>query len=90
MREALAGNISRFRKNRELTQETLANILGISFQAVSKWETGQTVPDTLLIPAIAKALHVSTDKLLGYSAYRDDVTFYETEYKNECAVCQKL
>jgi len=83
VREALARNISRFRKDRELTQEALANILGISFQAVSKWETGQTVPDTLLIADIAKALHVSTDKLLGYSAYKDEVTFYETQYKKE-------
>ena len=45
MREILAGNISRYRKNLGLTQEALADKLAITSQAVSKWETGQTVPD---------------------------------------------
>lgn len=83
MREILARNISRFRKDLNLTQEALAGKLNISFQAVSKWETGQTVPDTLLIPALAKALNVSTDKLMGYAAFKDEATFYETAYKTK-------
>jgi len=83
MREVLAGNISRYRKELGLTQEALAKMLDISFQAVSKWETGQTVPDTLLIPSIANALEISTDKLLGYAAFKDDLTFYETEYQRD-------
>ncbi|MCL2188132.1 MAG: methyltransferase domain-containing protein [Defluviitaleaceae bacterium] len=83
MRSVLAGNIARYRKQLGLTQEALAGQLNISFQAVSKWETGQTVPDTLLLPAIARALQVSIDTLLGYAAFRDDTTFYETAYKNE-------
>ena len=83
MREILAGNISRLRKDLGLTQEALAGKLGISFQAVSKWETGQTVPDTMLLPAIAQVLGVSTDKLLGYAAFKDDVSYYEDVYRKD-------
>lgn len=83
MREILAGNIARYRKMADMTQETLADRLGITFQAVSKWETGQTVPDTPLLPKLAGALHVSVDKLLGYSAFRDDRSWYEDDYCKE-------
>lgn len=83
MREILAGNISRYRKDLGLTQETLADKLGITFQAVSKWETGQTVPDTILLPKLAQTLNVSVDKLLGYAAYIDDVSTYENDYQKE-------
>jgi tellurite methyltransferase len=83
MRETLAGNISRYRKALSLTQEELAKKLNISFQAVSKWETTQTVPDTLLLPAIAQALEISVDKLLGYAAFKEEETYYETAYRGE-------
>ena len=83
MREILAGNISRYRKNLNLTQEALAEKLGVTFQAVSKWETGQTVPDTMLLPALAKGLNVSIDKLLGYAAYASDISYYEEEYRKD-------
>jgi tellurite methyltransferase len=83
MREVLAGNISRYRKNLGLTQEALADKLGITFQAVSKWETGQTVPDTTLLPKLAHTLGISVDKLLGYSAFSADVSYYENDYRKE-------
>jgi Cyclopropane fatty acid synthase and related methyltransferases len=83
MREILAGNVSRYRKDLGLTQEALAAKLGITFQAVSKWETGQTIPDTLLLPKLAQALNVSVDKLLGYSAFHGDLSYYENEYQQE-------
>jgi len=83
MRGILAGNIARLRRARGLTQEALATGLGITFQAVSKWETGQTVPDTLLLPPLARALGVSVDKLLGYSAFADEKSFYEDSYLRE-------
>ena len=83
MRKILAGNISRYRKARGLTQEELARQLSISFQAVSKWETGQTVPDTLLLPALAQTLGISLDKLMGYAAFKESETFYEAAYKDE-------
>ena len=83
MREILAGNISRYRKDLGLTQEALADRLGITFQAVSKWETGQTIPDTMLLPKLAQTLNVSVDKLLGYSAFSGDVSYYEDDYRRE-------
>jgi tellurite methyltransferase len=83
MREIIAGNISRYRKDLGLTQENLANKLNISFQAVSKWENGQSVPDTVLLPELARILNVSVDKLLGYSSYTSDVSFYEEDYKKD-------
>jgi len=73
MRDILAGNISRYRKELGLTQEALGEKLGISFQAVSKWETGQTIPETTLLPKLAQILSISVDKLLGYSAFNSDV-----------------
>jgi len=83
MREILSGNISRYRKDLGLTQEALADRLGVTFQAVSKWETGQTIPDTVLLPKLANALNVSVDKLLGYSAFNSDLSYYESDYQKE-------
>jgi len=83
MREILARNISRYRKDLGLTQEALAEKLGITFQAVSKWENEQTVPDTMLITPLAQALKVSIDKLMGYAAFSDDVSTYENDYQKE-------
>jgi len=81
MRNVLAGNISRYRKDLALTQEALAEKLSITFQAVSKWETGQTVPDTMLLSSLARTLCVSVDKLLGYTAFSGDMSPYEKEYR---------
>ncbi len=58
-------NIKRLRKDRELTQDSLANFLGVSFQAVSKWERGETYPDITMLPSIANFFNVSIDDLLG-------------------------
>ena len=56
-------NIAVLRKNSRLTQEQLAQALHISAQAVSKWENGLSVPDTLTVPQIAEYFHVSIDFL---------------------------
>ena len=53
------------RKSVDITQEQLADALGISYQAVSKWETGSGLPDISLLPGIAEFFGVSTDWLLG-------------------------
>lgn len=58
-------NVKRFRKERELTQEALADFLGISFHAVSKWERGESYPDIEMLPEIAGYFGVSVDDLLG-------------------------
>ncbi len=57
--------IRRLRIERELTQEKLAGMIGITSQAVSKWERDEGLPDITLLPALAEALDCSTDELLG-------------------------
>ena len=52
------------RKINNMTQENLADFLGISSQSVSKWECGVTLPDLSIIPALAKLFNVTSDDLL--------------------------
>jgi len=70
----LGEKIRTLRKQKNISQEILAGSLGVSFQAVSKWETGAAMPDVTLIPAIACFFGVSTDELF-------DFNLYETEQK---------
>lgn len=56
----------KLRKQRELTQEQIAEMLGVSSQAVSKWETNTSYPDISLLPIIADYFGVSVDYLLGH------------------------
>ncbi len=58
-------NVHRLRTERGMTQERLADFLGVSFQAISKWERGETVPDLFMLPVIASFFGVTTDYLLG-------------------------
>ena len=60
--------ISSRRKEKGLTQEELASYLGVSKPAVSKWESGQSYPDILLLPVLASFFNTSVDALLGYEA----------------------
>lgn len=60
------------RKRKGISQEALAQMLGVSFQAVSKWETGATMPDIALIPAIAAFFDVSTDELFDYNVLENE------------------
>ncbi|MBQ4042776.1 MAG: helix-turn-helix transcriptional regulator [Clostridia bacterium] len=77
----LGEKIKTLRKQKNISQEVFANYLGVSFQAVSKWETGNTMPDVTLIPAIASFFSVSTDELF-------DFNLFETE-KQVQAVCHE-
>ena len=54
------------RKKAAMSQEELADRLGVSRQAVSRWESGSSYPDMEMIPAIANYFHVSIDELFGY------------------------
>jgi transcriptional regulator with XRE-family HTH domain len=69
MREdiGIANNIMRLRKEQGLTQEDLANYLGVTKASVSKWETEQSFPDIALLPRIATYFGVSIDDLMGYA-----------------------
>lgn len=60
-------NLTRVRKARGITQEELAAQLNVSRQAVSKWETGESLPDLYKLAALADALGVTTDALCGHT-----------------------
>ena len=62
----LSENIRSFRKDHDLTQEQLAEIMGVMVGAVSKWESDRTTPDLSLIVRLADYFEVSVDVLLGY------------------------
>jgi len=62
----LGTKIKELRASRHMTQEELATALGISFQAVSKWECGISLPDITLAPAIASYFGVSLDELFDF------------------------
>ncbi len=62
---SLSANIKRLRLEKNLTQEQLATKLGVSAQAVSKWETSETYPDGALLVPLANELEVSLDELFG-------------------------
>ncbi|MBQ8862158.1 MAG: helix-turn-helix transcriptional regulator [Clostridia bacterium] len=61
--------IKSLRKSKSISQETLAEYLSVSFQAVSKWETGAAMPDITLVPAIASFFGISTDELFDFNLY---------------------
>ena len=65
MKETMGQIIRRLRKERNLTQEELAEQLGVTFQAVSKWENDSGMPDVSQIVPIAHVFGVSTDVLFG-------------------------
>lgn len=64
----LSDNIRTFRKERSLTQEQLAQALGVTAGAVYKWEAGLSIPDINLIMELADMFDTSVDVLLGYVA----------------------
>ncbi len=63
----LSKSIIQKRKEKGITQEKLAEYMGVSKASVSKWESGQSYPDILLLPELATYFNISVDELLGYS-----------------------
>ena len=57
--------IAALRKGKGMTQNELGNLLGISFQAVSKWERGETLPDTAILLDLARVLDTTVDHILA-------------------------
>jgi len=73
--------IKELQKAKGISQEALAQVLGVTFQAVSKWETNTATPDVGLIPPIASYFGVSIDELFDYNVY-------ENEQKTD-AICRE-
>ena len=65
MNETIGNRIQKFRKEKGLTQEELAEKLGVSAQAVSKWENDASCPDISLLPQLCRILGITTDELLS-------------------------
>ncbi len=68
----LGMKIRELRKRDERTQDNLAEALGVTAQAVSRWESGTTYPDMEMIPSIANYFHISIDELFGYHDKREE------------------
>lgn len=69
-----AARIAQYRKEQSMTQEALASALGLTAQAVSKWENGQGYPDVSLLPKLADLFGVSIDALFGREAAEKTLT----------------
>lgn len=66
MQLKLADNLVRLRREKQLTQEELADFLHVTKGSVSKWENRQSLPDVLMLPRLAVFFDVTVDELLGY------------------------
>ncbi len=74
--------IKKLRRQNNLTQEHLADFLGVTYKAVSKWECGLTTPDLALIVPLTRVLHVSADELLG--GKQEEIDERRTEFDERC------
>lgn len=75
----LGERIQQLRKTYGLSQEQLAEKVGVSRQAISKWETDQSLPEIEKILAISKAFSISTDELLGNEITASDSEFLSAQ-----------
>ncbi len=81
----LADKIFKLRKEMDISQEELADKLGVSRQSISKWESGMSIPDMNRIIELSRFFSVSTDYLL-----KDDVESYETQVDQENIQLKRL
>ncbi len=80
--------IKQLRKEKGITQEEFAEILGVSFQSVSRWENGTCYPDLELLPTISEFFGVTVDNLLGVNeeTERVNVRKYHDEFQKAISV----
>ena len=83
----LAENLIQYRRKKGITQEKLADFLGVSKASVSKWETGQSLPDILQLPRLAAFYGVTIDEMIGYEQQLSvgDVTKHYARFAEEFA-----
>lgn len=88
MEQTLGKRIVAHRKRLGMTQDRLAECLGVTAQAVSKWENDQSCPDITMLPKLAELFGISTDTLLGVEAPKQEMVHHaevvtEEEYEPE-------
>ena len=77
---AIGSYIARKRKEQNLTQEQLAQQLGVSNKTISKWENGKCMPDYSIIQRLCDAIHVTLPELMdGEDAAENSVRVYDNE-----------
>lgn len=79
----LGSQISFYRQNQNMTQEELADRIGITPQAVSKWERGQSLPDATFLKQLCQILHCSADALLGTQQLQEDPASHSQKINHE-------
>lgn len=77
----LSENLKRYRIMKDLTQEDIAEYLGITPQSVSKWERGESYPDITFLPALANIFETNIDLLIGMDSIRAEETRYSIHKK---------
>lgn len=91
----LSENIKKLRREKDLTQEKLAEFLGVTFQSISNWERGESYPDITLLPEIANFFGVSVDELLGLNKAEAEkkaneyLNFYENTHLKDTSLTFK-
>ncbi len=86
MKLNIGENIRRLRRGMDMTQEQLADKLGVAYQSVSRWENGTTYPDMELLPALSSIFGVTVDELLGMeeSKKKEQIEARFREYNELC------
>ncbi len=82
---AFSETLKSLRKEKNLTQEQLGDVLGVSAQAISRWENGASLPDITMLPAIAAYFEVSADTLLGIRrrTVRQKMLCFQVRYQQD-------
>ena len=81
---SIGKNIAKYRKAKGFTQEELGAKLGVSNQAVSKWESEVSMPDIMLLPEIANALNITLDDLYGIVKEPEKVSVSADDFPSFC------
>ena len=85
----IGATIKKLRKQKDMTQEQLAEYLNISPQAISRWEINSTLPDITLIPMLANIFDVTTDMLLGVDIDAKEKRIEAIKKEAENCTCKK-
>lgn len=88
MKLNIGDTIKYLRKEKDITQDELADILGVSYQSVSRWENGICYPDIELLPVISEFFGLTVDKLLGINEHIEQEKVAQYLYRFQKAISQ--